>query len=281
MRESFLKVLMSFFILSLFSSLHAHGFDEEGKAKWEFGLGMGALVLPHYRGSNQETLLVSPVPYIRYHGKRLRVNREGARFYFYESDRVKVDISPAFALGVNSDDNDARTGMPDLKSIFEIGPRVQFTLYRSDDKNLRFRFSIPVRTATATDFQSTENIGWVIAPFLQLRYFTDGWESAIAAGPVWADNTYHDYFYKVSPEYATANRPAYEASSGYSGSRVTATLSKRFEKVFFGFFAKYDQLDNASFIDSPLIRQKNSFALGVVLSWVFKSSTQAAHAPIN
>lgn len=264
------KLFCNFFLLAVLSFLHAGDFNTTGKTRWDFGIGIGALSLPHYRGSDQEATYIAPVPYIRYHGNRLRINREGARFYLYEGDFVHIDISTAFAIGVDSDDNEARLGMPDLGFIVEMGPRIQWNLYQSDDKNLRFRFALPLRTATATNFQSAENIGWVIAPYLQLRYFNDGWESAITLGPVWADNQYHDYFYEVLPQYATAERESYNASSGYSGSRIRTTFSKRFKRNFFGFFAKYDYLNHASFINSPLLRKKSALTIGMALSWVFK-----------
>jgi len=257
----------------VFSHSHADESTPVDKPKWELGVGIGVLTLPHYRGSDQRSEYVAPIPYVRYNGKHLKVDKEGGRFYFYNGDDIKVDISTAFALPVDSDDNTARQGMPDLDPILEIGPRVQFNLYESDDKNLRFRFALPLRTAIASDLSHTQNIGWVFAPYLQLRYYS-GWESAISIGPIWASEEYHDYFYEVASEYATASRPAYDAKAGYSGSRITFTISRRFDRIWFGLFAKYDDLNNAVFIDSPLVKQKDSWMAGFALSWVFKESKQ-------
>ena len=259
------------FILMFVLSLYAKDANQTLKPKWEVGLGIGALVLPHYRGSDQEAFYAAPIPYLRYHGKRLKVDREGARFYFYEGDLVKVDMSAAFAFAVDSDKNRARVGMTDLESILELGPRIKLNLFESKDKDLRFRFGLPVRSALAVSVQSIDPIGWVVAPYLQLRYHFHPWESALSVGPVWASNSYHDYFYSVTPEYATATRPVYDASSGFSGSRVAFSLSTRYKSVFFGMFAKYDNLNNATFIDSPLIRQNDSFLMGLALSWVFEN----------
>lgn len=233
---------------------------------------MGMLNLPHYRGSNQSRFVAAPVPYIRYHGKRLKIDKEGTHFYLYEGKKLKIDISTAFAIGVDSSDNEARRGMPDLGWIAELGPRAQWELYHSADNKIRFRFALPIRRAFATDFNSVDTIGTVIAPYFQLRYFQNGWESALSTGPVWADHDYHDYFYSVRPEYVTVSRSAYQARSGYSGARMNFTTSKRYEKVFFGFFTKYDYLEKANFIQSPLIQQKDNITIGVVLSWVFKGS---------
>jgi len=269
------KINRSFlFILTftLFNTTYAKDASTPtSKPKWELGVGLGLLSLPHYRGSNQRSEYAAPIPYVRYNGKRLKVDKEGGRFYFYDGDDVKVDISTAFSFPVDSTDNRARKGMPNLDAIIELGPRIQFNLYESDNKNLRFRLGIPLRAAVATDLKHSQAIGWVFSPYLQLRYY-NGWESAVSIGPIWASEAYHDYFYEVAPQYATSTRSAYNAKAGYSGSRITLTVSRRFNKIWFGFFAKYDNLSNATFIDSPLIRQNDSFIVGAALSWVFKRS---------
>lgn len=267
-----IKIILSVFLMIITSSSYSEEKLIENNPKWELGLGVGGLSLPHYRGSDQRAEYVSPIPYIRYNGDRFKVDREGGRFYFHNSEDVKVDVSMAFALQVDSDDNRARVGMTDLANIIEVGPRIQYNLYQSQDKNFRFRFSLPLRTGFATDFIRTENIGWVLSPYLQLRYFNSGWESAFSIGPTWADKEYNSYFYKVDPQYATVSRPAYEAQAGYSGSRITVTLSKRYDKLFLGLFARYDNLNNATFIGSPLVKQTDSISAGMALSWVFKSS---------
>ncbi len=268
--------LLLILIFTLFSTAYADDSTPTDKPKWELGVGLGVLSLPHYRGSDQRTEYAAPIPYVRYNGKRLKVDKEGGRFYFYNGDDVKVDLSTAFSFPVDSKDNRARQGMPDIDAIIELGPRIQFNLYESDNKNLRFRLGLPFRAAVATDIGHTKAIGWVFSPYLQLRYYS-GWESAISIGPVWASEEYHDYFYEVASEYATASRPAYDAKAGYSGSRITLTVSRRFNRIWFGFFAKYDNLNNAAFIDSPLIRQKDSLMMGFALSWVFKESKQRGH----
>jgi len=271
---SFISIIFTLLLFLAATSLSAKEISQIDKAKWELGLGVGGLSMPHYRGSDQRAEYIAPIPYLRYSGKRLKIDREGGRFYFYNSDEIKVDVSLAFALQVDSDDNRARAGMTDLANVIEVGPRIQFNLFQSEDKNLRIRFAAPLRTAYATDFEHTQNIGLVFSPYLQLRYFNTGWESSVSLGPMWADEEYHDYFYEIAPQYVTGTRAAYDAESGYSGSRITLTLSKRFDKLYFGLFARYDDLSAASFIDSPLVKQKDSFMIGAALSWVFKTSNK-------
>lgn len=268
-REWFVYLAAYIVCLSVYSGINAMESTLPEKSTWQLGIGVGGISLPHYRGSDQRAEYISPVPYLHYEGERLKLDREGGRYYFYDSDETKLDVSTAFALPVDSDDNRARKGMPNLDANIELGPRIQFTLYQSYNKNTRLRLAIPLRAVFATDLRTTKNIGWVFSPYLQLRYFTDGWESATSFGPVWASEQYHDYFYEIAPQYATTERPVYNAQAGYSGSRITFTLNKRFHKYFFGLFARYDNLSGAVFNQSPLVKRNDSFMLGAAFSWVF------------
>ena len=269
-----MKIIVVLFFVFFNVSAYSEESSVKVKPSWQLGVGVGGLSLPHYRGSDQSSNYISPIPYLRYNGNRLKVDREGGRYNFYDDKDVRVDVSLAFSLAVDSEDNRARAGMFNLGHTIEVGPRVQYKLYQSDDNNIRFRFALPLRAAFATDFNNTESIGLVFAPYFQLRYFNSGWESAFSLGPVWTTEEYHDYFYEVESQYATASRPTYNAMSGYSGSRFTFSMSKRFDKIYFGLFAKYDYLNGSAFIDSPLVKQNDSFILGFALSWVFKKSDE-------
>ena len=76
----------------------------------------------------------------------------------------------------------------------------------------------------------------------------------------------------MTPQYAKTGRPAYNAKAGFSGNRATLTVSKRFDDIFLGLFARYDDLHGSIFIDSPLVKQKDSFMIGIALSWIFEKS---------
>lgn len=269
-KTSSIKITYILILLSLSTYIDADETAGQNKPVWELGAGIGVLSIPHYRGSDQSANYVAPIPYFRYSGKRLQVDKEGGRFYFYNNESIKFDISTAFALPVESSDNQARTGMTNLETVIELGPRIQVSLFQSEDENIRLLFALPLREAY--ELGHVKSIGWVFSPYLQLRYFKSGWETAASVGPVWASEKYHDYFYQVAPQYVTADRSQYDAKAGYSGSRLTLTISKRFDDVFFGLFARYDDLDGAIFLDSPLVKKKDSFMVGIALSWVFKKS---------
>jgi outer membrane scaffolding protein for murein synthesis (MipA/OmpV family) len=106
------------------------------------------------------------------------------------------------------------------------------------------------------------------------------WRWSLSAGPIFASQRYHDYFYTVSREDANAGRPIYAARAGYSGSRLTLGLAVNSDKWFVGAFVRYDDLRGAVFADSPLVEQRHYLAVGVAVTRTFlQSSEQAPHTP--
>jgi outer membrane protein len=262
----------SFILIPALALLNSNIACAESGPRWEFGLGVGGLSIPHYRGSDQRQDYVAPVPYVRYEGKRLQVDREGGRLYLYKSAKFWLDLSASIDFPVDSNDNRARQDMPDLKPVFEIGPRAQFDLYANQDQTLRLRIAFPLRMAIATDIHQTRNIGLVFSPYLQLRYYS-GWETALSLGPIIASESYHDYYYQVDPQYATTERPAYDAKAGYSGFRFTLTTSRRLnQRYWLGAFLRYDMLNGAVFADSPLVKQNDSLMAGLAFAYLFTTS---------
>jgi MipA family protein len=231
----------------------------ELKPEWEFGLGASAIALPDYRGSDEGRGYLLPFPYFIYRGERFRVDRQGIRGIFFESERVELNISLNATPPVDSEDNRARQGMPALDPTLEIGPRIDVTLARDRAREWSFEARFPLRAAIATDLSHTRHIGWVAYP--HLHFFTRPllggarWNLGLQAGPLFATGDYHEYFYGVRPEFATPARPAFEASGGYSGALALASLSRRFPRFWVGGFVRYDTLKG-----------------GVAIAWVFLES---------
>ena len=99
-----------------------------------------------------------------------------------------------------------------------------------------------------------------------------GWDFGVGLGPVFADGKYHEYFYSVDSEHATADRPEYRARGGYSGAHVLASLSKRFPGYWIGAYIRYDSLDSATFADSPLLKSSHYVAGGIGIAWMIGQS---------
>jgi len=254
----------------------------EEKPLWETGLGFFALTSPDYRGSDESRAYLLPLPYIVYRGDLLKVDRSGIYGRLFESDRVNLDLSADAGVPVDSEKNSARQGMPSLDMVFEIGPALEICLWQNCNGDRKLQFRLPVRAVFSTDFSSIDSRGGSAYPNLNFDIKNigpgGGWNFGAAAGLLYATERYHDYYYEVAPIYATSTRPAYDARSGYSGSRVTLSLSKRFQRVWIGAFARHDNLDGAKFEDSPLVRSDHTFMAGISVVWVLAESEQLVDA---
>ena len=243
---------------------------------WEAGAGIAVFDFPDYRGSDERHTLILPIPYLVYRGDFLKADRDNIRGQFYKDNRLDLHLSVNGSIPVESSENSARQGMPDLDPTLEIGPNLTVMLLRSDTMHLALR--LPVRAVIATDLSYVRYVGWVFEPQINVDFYDrfpgPGWNLGFAAGPLFGDQRYHNYFYGVAPQFATSVRPAYEAGSGYSGAQLVASLSKRYPSYWVGGFMRADTLSGAVFETSPLVRQKEAFSIGVAASWIFSRSSQ-------
>ena len=252
------------------------------KPVWEAGLGVAVIDFPDYRGADERHSYVLPLPYVIYRGKVFQSDREGARSQFFKGDRFDVDISVSGSIPVESSDNSTRNGMPDLDPTFEVGPKLGINLLRNEDLGLEVGLALPLRTVIAIDFPHARNVGWVFEPRLEADFeqtwLGEGWEVGATLGPLFGDKRFHNYFFGVAPEFATAQRAAYTAEGGYSGLRLIGSLSKRFPSFWFGAFVRVDTLAGSVVEASPLVRQKESYAVGAAITWVLGESTRMVNA---
>jgi MipA family protein len=246
-----------------------------GEPLWELGLGVAGVRFPDYRGADQYSAYAVPLPFVAYRGRFLRADRDGARAIFFAGKRVVVDLSLSASVPTKSKSNDARQGMPDLPATFEIGPNLNVELWQSADRTFKLDLRLPVREAITLQ-RSPRAIGVTFSPNLNLdvRGVAGGWNVGVLAGPLFADRRYHEHFYDVAPEFATATRSAYSAPGGYAGWRATTALSRRLGNAWLGGFLRYDDLHGAAFAASPLVRAKSNVTVGFGISWIFATSSQ-------
>jgi len=248
----------------------------EEKPLWELGFGFFALTSPDYRGSDESRGYHLPFPYIVYRGDVIKISRSGIYGRLFETDRVNLDLSADGSVPTDSSKNFARQGMPDLDATFEVGPALEVCLWLTCKGDRKLQFRLPVRAVFSTDFGSIESRGASAHPNLNFDIKNigpgGGWNFGVAAGPLYATERFHDYYYEVAPLYATGTRPAFDAHGGYSGSRLTLALSKRFARIWVGAFARYDTLAGAKFENSPLVRSDHAFMAGLSVAWIFVES---------
>ena len=249
----------------------SHG---EEKPLWEFGMGVGAIAFPDYRGSDETQVYPVPVPYFVYRGKILKADRDGVRGRLFDRRYAELSISVNGTIPVDSEDNAARRGMPDLKPTFELGPSLELHLWRSADEAVKLDVVMPVRVPITIE-SSPQSLQWTFAPRVNIDFDNvrhTGWDFGAGIGPVFAADRFHDYYYSVPARFATATRPEYHAEGGYSGMHLLAAVSKRYPKFWVGAFVRYDWLGDAQFEDSPLMRSKSSLAGGFGIAWMIGES---------
>jgi outer membrane scaffolding protein for murein synthesis (MipA/OmpV family) len=245
------------------------------KPLWEFGFGAGMFFFNDYRGSDTAHAYPIPVPYFVYRGQIFKSDQEGLRGRFVDLDRVELNLSISGTTPVRNDS--ARHGMPDLKPTLEMGASLNVHLWRSSDKRFKLDLRLPARAAVTVE-ASPRVIGVFAEPHINLDIAqfrgAGGWKLGLLAGPLFADRRYNDYFYTVSPQYATADRPAYEAHGGYAGMQTLVSLTRRFPNQWCGFFVRHDTLGGASFTSSPLVKTNSYWSAGFGVIWVISRSSQ-------
>ena len=244
---------------------------------WEFGFGVGALAFNDYRGASTSHLWPAPVPYFIYRGQYLRADRDGVHGRFVDSPHLEFEISANATAPVFSHSSAIRSGMPNIEPTIELGPALRWHVWRSAGEQLRLDVQLPVREAITVS-SPPQAIGVIFAPSLNLDYRAGGaltgWNFGALAGPLYAQQRYHQYFYGVVPAFATPTRPAYEATGGYSGSQLLFAATRRFDRYWLGAYLRHDWLAGAVFEDSPLVQQRSYWAGGVGFVWMISASSR-------
>lgn len=249
--------------------------------QWEVGIGLAGVTLPSYRGSETRRDYILPAPYIVYRGERIRADRSGVRASLVRNELFQLNLSANFSLARTGNDDPIRSGMASLRPVAEIGPTADFSLWRAADQDMSLDLRLPLRAGFTLE-SSPRHIGWLFAPNLALRVHDPvglrGWNLGVQAGPQFADQRWHDYYYAVDASEATAVRQAYASSAGYGGMQVTSTLSRRFPNFWVGAFVRYDNLAGAVFRDSPLVRKTQGLTAGLAVTWIFGASAKTVQS---
>ncbi|WP_444997384.1 MipA/OmpV family protein [Aliikangiella sp. IMCC44359] len=238
--------------------------------KWEFGAGLATISIPHYLGSDEELNKVLPLPYGTYEDKKTKIDRNGFNYNLFGIRNLDLSFSIGIGLPVSSEDNKARAGMKDLKTLIEIGPAIKYWLIK--DKLNRLSLELPIRTAFGFDDFSVNQQG--ITGGFDIKYVHNfsQWKFYSSYSINYGDQKYHTQFYEVAPQYVTANRNLYQAKKGISSHSFSLAVSKRWDQFYFGIFARAEDLKNAANIDSPLVKKEDNLYASIYFGWVFASS---------
>ena len=243
---------------------------------WELNLAGFGRYGESYPASEDSQLDVVPLPFPIYRGRVVRVGDETQkplRARIARWDQVKLDIDFGLNFPVDSEDVDARTDMPDLDLLLEAGPELEFR-FGEEMMGGTFFFYLQARGAVSFDGLSPSGRGFVLASgFKHLVPFSGRTELLTRVTPEWASSRYMGFFYDVAPEFATANRPEYEADAGYLGTQLSLVLKHQFNdrlEVRSGLRAGFYQ--GAKNEDSPLFTDDTTSGAYIAFLWKFWES---------
>ncbi|WP_075187658.1 MipA/OmpV family protein [Teredinibacter haidensis] len=247
----------------------------ERQPKAELGVGFAVQHLNDYRGTTETQTQALPFPILVYRGERIQADKDGIRGRFFHGENWELNISAEAALNGGSEDNPRRQGMPPLDTAVEFGPSLNINVTgRNFDEGWALR--LPVRSVFVVDItgMKMKQIGYNANPKFTYRKadLWQGWNGKVDLGFLWASDHYHDYYYRVAPQYAVDDRPAYEAESGFSGSYVKFSLKKRSGHMWYGWNLRYDYMEGAVFEDSPLVETNHYFSTAFAVGWFFWNS---------
>lgn len=247
--------------------------NEIPEKKWQLGIGLGSVYGPDYRGADEYRSFTSVIPYVVYHGKFIHSDREGLKAQFFSSNDIDFSLSASAYISPHSDENKRRENMPSLGSTIELGPSLNIRLTGEDLRN-GWQLQLPWRAVFAVGGGSNKMIGSVIQPQFVYQHTFSSWHLRYRTSLMFGSNDYHDYYYSVDAQYATAERPEFHTASGYSGFINEIALSRELEiaemKNRVAFFIRYDNLENVKFNESPLFASKNVWRGGAAFIWVIK-----------
>jgi MipA family protein len=245
---------------------------ETAPEKTQLGIGMAALTFPAYRGSDQRSTWILPVPYLEYRGEFFQADREGVRGKLFDSERLELSVSASGSPPTREGRIDRRSGMPGLRPALEVGPQLSVLLSAPQDKAMTLKLRLPVRQGVTLERQP-RNTGVTFSPNLNLDFANPlGWTGGnlgLVAGPIFTSQKQNAYFYSVENQYAMPGRPAYQARSGYAGSQFLVSLSRKMGDWWVGSYVRYDNLQGAVFADSPLVATRHYVTAGFAVSYIF------------
>lgn len=251
---------------------------------WEIGAVAGGGLLPDYPAADESHPRAIVLPYAIYRGEVLRLGDRGAaRGIVYDDARLQFDLGLDAAFPADSEDNDAREGMPDLDYLLELGPRLRFRLLPEPDGRV-LDLSLAVRGVVSTDGANWRYQGIAVNPAatFSLRPFEDTDLRLVASlSPLFGLDGLNGYFYTVRPRYEREGRRAYDADDGYIGTELNlgATLGL-FERVRLFGGVQLGYWGHAANDDSPLHRDDLTLAVGGGLRVsLFRSERRVGVAP--
>jgi outer membrane protein len=277
MRCKSLILILVIFNISEVNAQAVRNFEKSDRPVYEIGGGAVGTLLPNYPGAKNSTYRYLPFPYFIYRGKTLRADDEGTRAKIKASEDYEFGISFSLDFPVESSENDAREGMPDLNTILGVGPQIMFRVLKDNSQKLNMTAAVRGAFAFGDNLESYER-GLMFEQSIEYWRYLDKKKKTILLLGLEAEAgtlKYNDYYYTVDQRFKSVNREAYKAEAGlvqtniYYGliHNVTSKLS-----LFGGGF--YSDFSNSQNRNSPLLEQDYNAGFFAGFFWLFMESDE-------
>lgn len=247
---------------------------------WELGVFGGTASTPAYPGSSDRSARTLVLPFGIYRGEVLRADRSGVGARLINTDKLEFDIGFALSLPARSSDVAARRGMPDLGTLVEFGPRLKIKLAEPTPTS-RVRLELPLRAVIEVK-GGLQRQGATFEPRLAYEVADNAdragrWQVEASLGAVFGNGAINDYFYAVAPNFATQDRPGYQARSGLMLTRAGLAGSWQLNPDWRLYsFMRYDSYARAANRASPLLLQNSGVSAGAGFAWTWRRSARIA-----
>lgn len=260
------------------SGLIANAKDQEPPARWNYGIGLGAIQYAQYPSSNQYWTLAVPAPTFQYLGKVLRADdRDGAHIYLYKGDDWNLELSGAGYPALSSSDNSARKGMADLPWLIALGPQLVKKFGNG------YIFSLGLYQGVTTDFKMTRVSGNILDARISYEWSNPmgAWGFLTEDGKTFGRLTlamkggsreFHALYFEVPTENATADRPAYEAKGGVLSSEMNYYQNFKSGRASFYIGGSLASYQNSVNRQSPLHKSDINLSALIGINYILGES---------
>ncbi len=271
--------MLAILFLSAADNLSAQPTQAEDLPLWEFRFAAFGRYAPAYPGAAKQNLTVLPLPYPVYRGSRLRFGEDFDKFAqgrVVRRPRVRLNVNLNVNFGEDSEDLAVRSGMPDLDLMLEVGPELEINLNDRDSQEGALFLSLQLRAGISFNGGDSSGRGYVLSPQLEYRIdkafgMRNDW--LFRWTPTWVSEDYADYYYEVAPEFATPNRPLFDASSGYLGSEFRIGIERQInEHLRFDGSARLWINNGAENRGSTLFQDDHGLGLQAAFIWTLGAS---------
>jgi outer membrane scaffolding protein for murein synthesis (MipA/OmpV family) len=244
------------------------------ETRFELGVGVAGADFPVYDGAAEKRTFVLPFPYFTIRSRFLDADRDAVRGKLLRGDDWSLDVDFGGNVDVTSSDTKERQGMPDLDWLGEVGPVLRYHAWRGGPGN-GIDLVVPARIADSVNVLDFHHRGFDSDPRIEWRatWFQAGNDRLILDANLAArfvDRGYADYYYSVTPQYATPTRPSYDAPGGYGGWSSQAGVSWHRGDMVYGAFIEHTSLHGAKYQSSPLVGDAGGWSFGLAVAWVLR-----------